>query len=82
MTKVIKREFEILEDLKVKYVSLLCDTSLDVFNNEFNQLSEIDDDLFIYEVEVANILCDSIKDDDSEQRVSHEADDDMGYDPI
>ncbi|GKD19979.1 hypothetical protein Tco_1221682, partial [Tanacetum coccineum] len=81
MTKVIKREFEILEDLKVKYVSLLCDTSLDVFNNEFNQLSEIDDDLFIYEVEVANILCDSIKDDDSEQRVSHEADDDMGYDP-
>ncbi|GJU50253.1 hypothetical protein Tco_1219808 [Tanacetum coccineum] len=81
MTKVTKREFEKLEDLKVKDVSLLCDTSLEVFNNEFNQLSEIDDDLFIYEVEVANILCDSIKDDDSEQRVSHEADDDMGYDP-
>ncbi|GJS99503.1 hypothetical protein Tco_0820673 [Tanacetum coccineum] len=41
----------------------------------------MDDDLFSYEVEVANILCDSNKDDDSEQRVSHEADDDMGYDP-
>ncbi|GKB14276.1 hypothetical protein Tco_0848199 [Tanacetum coccineum] len=39
------------------------------------------DDLFTYEVEVANILCDSNKDDDSEQRMSHEADDDMGYDP-
>ncbi|GJZ03493.1 hypothetical protein Tco_0536768 [Tanacetum coccineum] len=41
----------------------------------------MDDDLFTYEVEVANILCDSNKDDDSEQRMSHEADDDMGYDP-
>ncbi|GJV79787.1 60S ribosomal protein L31-like protein [Tanacetum coccineum] len=41
----------------------------------------MDDDLFTYEVEVANILCDSNKDDDSEQRVSHEADDDIGYDP-
>ncbi|GJR77827.1 hypothetical protein Tco_0090192 [Tanacetum coccineum] len=44
-------------------------------------MSGMDDDLFSYEVEVANILCDSNKDDDSEQRVSHEADDDMGYDP-
>ncbi|GKD46407.1 hypothetical protein Tco_1271052 [Tanacetum coccineum] len=33
----------------------------------------MDDDLFTYEVEVANILCDSNKDDDLEQRVSHEA---------
>ncbi|GJY84101.1 hypothetical protein Tco_0497477 [Tanacetum coccineum] len=81
MTKVIKGEFEKLEDLKVKDVSLTCDTSLEVFNNEFNRLSGMDDDLFTYEVEVANILCDSNKDDDSEQRVSHEADDDMGYDP-
>ncbi|GJT36855.1 hypothetical protein Tco_0936720 [Tanacetum coccineum] len=81
MTKVIKGEFEKLEDLKVKDVSLTCDTSLEVFNNEFNRLSGMDDDLFTYEVEVANILCDSNKDDDSEQRMSHEADDDMGYDP-
>ncbi|GJS14148.1 hypothetical protein Tco_0408620 [Tanacetum coccineum] len=35
------------------------------------------DDLFTYEVEVANIPCDSKMDDDSE----HEDDDDMGYDP-
>ncbi|GJR55885.1 hypothetical protein Tco_1406406 [Tanacetum coccineum] len=41
----------------------------------------MDDDLFSYEVKVANILCDSNKDDDSEKRVSHEADDDTGYDP-
>ncbi|GJR83165.1 hypothetical protein Tco_0153950 [Tanacetum coccineum] len=37
----------------------------------------MDDDLFTYEVEVANIPCDSKMDNDSE----HEADDDMGYDP-
>ncbi|GJU73532.1 hypothetical protein Tco_1264937 [Tanacetum coccineum] len=80
MTKVIKGEFEKLEDLKVKDVSLTCDTSLEVFNNEFNRLNRMDDDLLVYEVEVANILCDSNKDDDSEQRMSHEADDDMGYD--
>ncbi|GKE06948.1 hypothetical protein Tco_1398966 [Tanacetum coccineum] len=81
MTKVIKREFEKLEDLNVKDVSLTCDTSLEVFNNEFNRLSGMDDDLFTYEVEVANIPCDSNKDNNSEQRVSHEADDDTGYDP-
>ncbi|GKD77587.1 hypothetical protein Tco_1340208, partial [Tanacetum coccineum] len=81
MTKVIKGEFVKLEDLKVKDVSLTCDTSLEVFNNEFNRLCGMDDYLFTYEVEVANILCDSNKDDNSEQRVSHEANDDMGYDP-
>ncbi|GJW08055.1 hypothetical protein Tco_1570478 [Tanacetum coccineum] len=80
MTKVIKGEFEKLEDLKVKFVSLTCDTSLEVFNNKFNRLSGMDDDLFTYEVEVANILCDSNKDDDSEQRMSHEANADMRYD--
>ncbi|GJS26641.1 hypothetical protein Tco_0487261 [Tanacetum coccineum] len=81
MTKVIKREFEKLEDLKVKDVSLTCDTSLEVFNNEFNRFSGMDDDLFTYEVEIANIPCDLNKDDDSEQQMSHKADDDMGYDP-
>ncbi|GJS31570.1 hypothetical protein Tco_0492190 [Tanacetum coccineum] len=81
MTKVIKGEFEKLEDLKVKDVSLTYDTSLEVFNNKFNRLSRMDDDLFTYEVEVTNILCGSNKDDDSEQRMSHEADDDIGYDP-
>ncbi|GJX65573.1 hypothetical protein Tco_0299916 [Tanacetum coccineum] len=44
-------------------------------------MSRMDDDLFTYEVEVANIPCDSNKDNDSEQRMSHEADDDMGYGP-
>ncbi|GJU82004.1 hypothetical protein Tco_1284369 [Tanacetum coccineum] len=44
-------------------------------------MSGMDDNLFTYEVEVANILCDSNKDDDSEQQMSHEVDDDMRYDP-
>ncbi|GJV52670.1 retrovirus-related pol polyprotein from transposon TNT 1-94 [Tanacetum coccineum] len=77
MTKVIEGEFEKIKDVKVEDVSLTCDTSLEVFNNEVNRLSGMDDDLFTYEVEVANIPCDSKMDDDSE----HEADDDMGYDP-
>ncbi|GKB19903.1 hypothetical protein Tco_0853826 [Tanacetum coccineum] len=81
MTKVIKRELEKPEDLNDEDVSLTCSTSLEVFNNEFNRMSEMDDDLFSYEVEVANIPCDSNKDDDSEQQVLHEADDDTGYDP-
>ncbi|GJX99621.1 hypothetical protein Tco_0356640 [Tanacetum coccineum] len=77
MTKVIKGEFEKIKDVKVEDVSLTCDKPLEVFNNEVNRLSRMDDDLFTYEVEVANIPCDSKMDDDSE----HEADDDMGYDP-
>ncbi|GKC58231.1 hypothetical protein Tco_1085829, partial [Tanacetum coccineum] len=76
MTKVIKGVFEKIKDVKIEDVSLTCDTSHEVFNNEVNRLSEMDDDLFTYEVEVSNIPCDSKIDDDSE----HEADDDMGYD--
>nr|GEU36596.1 C2 calcium/lipid-binding domain, CaLB [Tanacetum cinerariifolium] len=68
-------------DLKVDDISLTCDTSLKVFNNEFNRMSKMDDDLFTYEVEVANIPCDSNIDDDSKQQMLHEADDDTGYDP-
>ncbi|GJR52664.1 hypothetical protein Tco_1403185 [Tanacetum coccineum] len=77
MTKVIKREFEKIKDVKVEDVSLTCDTPLEVFNNEVNRLSGMDDDLFTYEFDVANIPCDLKMDDDSE----HEVDDDMGYDP-
>ncbi|GJV35932.1 hypothetical protein Tco_1408409 [Tanacetum coccineum] len=77
MRKVIKGEFEKIMDIKVEDVSLTYDTQLEVFNNEVNRLSIMDDDLFTYEVKVANISCDSKMDDDSE----HEADDDMGYDP-
>ncbi|GJV40157.1 hypothetical protein Tco_1418597 [Tanacetum coccineum] len=77
MTKVIKGEFKKPEDLNNEDVSLTCGTSLEVFNNEFHRMSGMDDGLFTYKVEVANIPCDSNKDDDTE----HEADDDMGYDP-
>ncbi|GKB42751.1 hypothetical protein Tco_0887693, partial [Tanacetum coccineum] len=81
MTKVIKEEFEKLEDLNDKDVSLACDTSLEVFNKEFNRMSGMDNDLFTYEVEVANIPCDSNMDDDSKKQVLNEDDDDMEYDP-
>ncbi|GJX95660.1 hypothetical protein Tco_0351458 [Tanacetum coccineum] len=77
MTKVIKGEFEKIKDVKVEDVSLTCNTPFDVFNDEVRRLSKMDNDLFTYEVEVANIPCNSKMDDDSE----HEADDDMGYDP-
>ncbi|GJS49466.1 hypothetical protein Tco_0599587 [Tanacetum coccineum] len=77
MTKVIKGEFEKIKDVKIEDVSLTYDTSLEVFNNKFNRLSGMDDDLFTYEVEIADIPYDSKMDDDSE----HETNDDMGYDP-
>ncbi|GKA47711.1 hypothetical protein Tco_0740594 [Tanacetum coccineum] len=77
MTKVIKGYFEKIKDVKVEVVPLTCDATLDVFNNEVSRLRRMDDDLFTYEVEVANILCYSKMDNDLEQ----EADDDIGYDP-
>ncbi|GKC30762.1 hypothetical protein Tco_1038056 [Tanacetum coccineum] len=52
MTKVIKEEFKKLQDVKVKDVSLTCDASLEVFNNEFDRFSGMDDNLFTYEVEI------------------------------
>ncbi|GKD64129.1 hypothetical protein Tco_1306237 [Tanacetum coccineum] len=61
MTKVIKGEFEKLKDLNDEDVSLTCGTSFEVFNKEFDRMSRMDDDLFTYEVEVANIPCDSNK---------------------
>ncbi|GKE75640.1 hypothetical protein Tco_1537681 [Tanacetum coccineum] len=77
MTKVIKGELEKIKDVKVEDVSLTYDTPLELFNNEVNRLSGMDDDLFTYEVKVANIPCHLNINDDLE----HEADDDMGYDP-
>ncbi|GJS88195.1 hypothetical protein Tco_0770831 [Tanacetum coccineum] len=77
MTKVINGEFEKIKDVKVDDVPLTCDASLEVFNDEVSLLSKMDDDLFTYEVEIANIPCDLKMDNDLEQ----EADDDMGYDP-
>ncbi|GJX21281.1 hypothetical protein Tco_0223958 [Tanacetum coccineum] len=77
MTKVIKGEFKKIKDVKVEDVPLTCDASLEVFNDKVRRLSKMADDLFTYEIEVANIPCDSKIDNDSEQ----EADDDMGYDP-
>ncbi|GKA71627.1 hypothetical protein Tco_0777766 [Tanacetum coccineum] len=77
MTKVIKGEFEKIKDIKVEDDSLACDSPLEVFNCEVSRLSKMDDDLFTYEVEIANIPCDLRVDDDSE----HEADD-MGFDPV
>ncbi|GJW64166.1 hypothetical protein Tco_0116050 [Tanacetum coccineum] len=55
MTKVIKGDFKKLESLKISDVSLTCNTSLEIFNEEFNRMSRMDDDLFTYEVEIAEI---------------------------
>ncbi|GKA56542.1 hypothetical protein Tco_0755614 [Tanacetum coccineum] len=77
MTKVIKGEFKKIKDVKVEDVSLTYDKQLENFNLEVSQLCGIADDLFTYDIEVANILCDLIMDDGSKD----EADDDMGYDP-
>ncbi|GKE89584.1 hypothetical protein Tco_1567059, partial [Tanacetum coccineum] len=73
MTKVIKGEFEKIKDVKVEDVPLTCDASLEVFNDEINRLSKMDDDLLTYEVKIANIPCDSKMDNDWEQ----EANDDI-----
>ncbi|GKB60181.1 hypothetical protein Tco_0916367 [Tanacetum coccineum] len=78
MTKVIKGEFEKIKEVKIEDVSLTCDTPLQIFNMEVDRLSRMDNDLFTYEVEVANIPCNSKIDDDSEDQ----ADDDMEYDPF
>ncbi|GKE81258.1 hypothetical protein Tco_1551258, partial [Tanacetum coccineum] len=77
MTKVIKEEFYKIKDVKVEDVSLTCDVSLEVFNDEVSRLCKMNEDLFTYEVEIANIPYDSKMDNDSEQEV----DDDIGYDP-
>ncbi|GJV10802.1 hypothetical protein Tco_1352343 [Tanacetum coccineum] len=76
MTKVIKGEFEKIKDVKVEDISLNCDTPLEIFNLEVSRLSGMDNDLFTYDVEVANIPYNSMMDDGSED----EAGDDMGYD--
>nr|GEW31008.1 putative retrotransposon protein [Tanacetum cinerariifolium] len=84
MTKVIKEEFEKLESVKISNVSLTYNTSLEIFNKEFIRMSRMVDDLFTYEVEIAevtNIPCDLKKEDDSEQQMSHESNDYMEYDP-
>ncbi|GKF65784.1 hypothetical protein Tco_0192301, partial [Tanacetum coccineum] len=81
MTKVIKGEFEKHEDVKDEDVSLTYDALLEAFYSEFNRLSRMDNDLFTYEVDMADIPCGSNMDDDLEEQVSHEADDDMGFDP-
>ncbi|GKA93492.1 hypothetical protein Tco_0815478 [Tanacetum coccineum] len=84
MTKVIKEEFEKLRSLKIGDDSFACNTSLEIFHEEFNRISRMDDDLFTYEVEIsriANVPCDLNEEDDSEQKMTHGFGDDMEYDP-
>ncbi|GJX24648.1 hypothetical protein Tco_0230944 [Tanacetum coccineum] len=84
MTKVIKKEFEKFKSVKISDVSLTSNTSLEIFNEELNRMSRMEDGLFTYEVEIAkatNIPCDLKKEDDLEQQISHEFNDDMEYDP-
>ncbi|GKG19526.1 hypothetical protein Tco_0376625 [Tanacetum coccineum] len=62
--------------LRSKMFRSLAMHHLKFYNDEVSRLSKMDDYLFIYEVEVDNIMCDSKMDNELE----HEADDDMGYD--
>nr|GEW75020.1 hypothetical protein [Tanacetum cinerariifolium] len=56
-------------------------TSLEIFHEEFNRVSRIDDALFTYEVEISRLAkCDLHKEDYSEQQMSHETDDDEEID--
>nr|GFA21019.1 hypothetical protein [Tanacetum cinerariifolium] len=77
-------EFEKLESVKISDVSLTCNTSLEIFNEEFNRMSRMEDDLFRCEVEITEVTIiprDLKREDNSEQQVSHEFDDDLEYDP-
>ncbi|GKD75950.1 hypothetical protein Tco_1334232 [Tanacetum coccineum] len=81
MTKVIKEGFEKFESSDD---SVACNTSLEVFHNEFNRLNTMDEDLFTYEVEIpelANIPRNLKEEDDLEQRMAHGSDDGLEYDP-
>nr|GEX80245.1 hypothetical protein [Tanacetum cinerariifolium] len=84
LTKVIKEEFEKLESFKIGDDSFACNTSREIFHEEFNRMSRMDDDLFAYEVEIsglASVTCDLIEGDDLEQKMTHGSGDDMEYDP-
>nr|GEU77907.1 C2 calcium/lipid-binding domain, CaLB [Tanacetum cinerariifolium] len=84
MTKVIKEEFEKFESLKISDDSFTCNTSLEIFHNEFNRMKRMDDNLFTYEVEIprlASIPCNLNKEDDSKQQIIDGSDVDMEYDP-
>ncbi|GJW75509.1 hypothetical protein Tco_0134879 [Tanacetum coccineum] len=64
MTKVIKGEFERPESLKMSDDSFICNSSLEIFHEEFNLMSRMDGDLFTYEIEIsriANILYDEVE---------------------
>ncbi|GKC22856.1 hypothetical protein Tco_1025006 [Tanacetum coccineum] len=51
MITVIKEEFKKLESLKISDDSFACNAPLEFFYNEFNRMSRMDNNLFIYEVE-------------------------------
>ncbi|GJU58983.1 hypothetical protein Tco_1236749 [Tanacetum coccineum] len=55
MIMVIKEEFEKLESLKIGDGSFACDSSLEIFHEEFNRMIRMDDDLFTYEVEISSL---------------------------
>ncbi|GJT21949.1 hypothetical protein Tco_0891886 [Tanacetum coccineum] len=67
--KVIKEGFEKLGLLKINDDSFACNTPLGTIFNEFSRLSEMDDDLFTYKVEIPGlptIPCDKKEGDDSD----------------
>ncbi|GJS81877.1 hypothetical protein Tco_0748418 [Tanacetum coccineum] len=77
MTKVIKVEFEKLESLKISDVSLTCNISLEIFDEEFNRMSRIYDDLFTYKVEIAEA-----RGDDEVELIDEESSDSKDEDEV
>nr|GEV78757.1 hypothetical protein [Tanacetum cinerariifolium] len=47
--KIVKEEFKKLESIKIGDVSITCNTSVEIFNEEFNRMSRMEDDLVTYE---------------------------------
>ncbi|GKE80263.1 hypothetical protein Tco_1550263, partial [Tanacetum coccineum] len=70
MTKVIKGEIEKLEIQKIKDVSLACDISLDIFNEEFNRMSGMDDDLHMRGDDEVELIDEESFDSDDEDEVA------------
>ncbi|GJU91921.1 hypothetical protein Tco_1304344 [Tanacetum coccineum] len=80
MTKVIYEEFEKIESLKIGDDLFACNTSLEIFHKEFNQMSRMDDNLFTYEVEIPRLT--STRGDDEVELTGEESSDSDDEDKV
>ncbi|GJY27364.1 hypothetical protein Tco_0402090 [Tanacetum coccineum] len=80
MIKVINEEFEKLESPKIGDDLFSCNTSLEIFHKEFNQMSGMDDNLFTYEVEIPGLT--STRGDDEVELTNEESPDSNAEDEV